>query len=744
MQETRIEGTGFAGWYGIVVVECPAGADPETCRGGTHGWAYPELDTSFLLTAAVRRTVSSDATGNVDCASAPGTCEIVVYSMGIPILPDDAVDSDAIRVPLGFDPAGPRPDPPSITVTPHTDLLNGQVAAIEGAGFSRGAWIDLEQCTATRSECRYLEVASTTTDDAGAFSETVALKRRIPVWEGDPIDCAVDACEIVASTWADGTSQVARASVSFDPSVPVPPPPTLAVDPPAGLVDKQLVTVTGSGWTPGDAVYVQLCADIGGGNESCSFPERYLQVGTDGTFTQKLGVRRFFSFYVWGISEQRFDCASAPGACHIDAMNVDDMLEKAAVGLAFDPDAPPAPPPTIVVRPSTGLVDHQVVNVHGEGFLPGADLMLQQCVASSDLSDCRGYAYVTAADDGTIDAELEVRRLVGSMSGPPSDCAVDACVITAGTWWDFTEIATAALAFDPDAPFVRPVVTVTPNVGLEDAQKVSVLGSGFSPNASIGVAQCWGGAVSPSDCDLSTVVYTHADEKGAFVQEFAVRSYRRSGSSDSAGRDCIEPGACVIGAANLSDFGEAGRDWLTFGDPPVVDVGSAEVAEGDDGTTVAGVPVMLSEPSGAPVAVHYELIGGTAASPADFAAASGTLVIDAGATEATLEVAVVGDDLIEPDETLQVKLSDPVHAWLGEGAGLLTILDDDRDFGDVVNVVDDGRIVGAGSSTPRSGSSGGTLPFTGGGSQTPLGLGLVAAGAVALGAARLRRRRATA
>ena len=291
-----------------------------------------------------------------------------------------------------------------------------------------------------------------------------------------------------------------------------------------------------------------------------------------------------------------------------------------------------------------------------------------------------------------------------------------------------------------------PQVTVTPNVGLEPGQTVAVHGSGFSPNASIAMAQCEGETLSSSGCDLGTVVYTSSDDDGAFTQDFVVKSVL---GYDATGRDCTEPGACIVGAANMSDFAEAGRDWLTFGDPPVVSVGAAEAVEGHDGTTVAEVPVTMSAPSGAPVTVSYEVTAGTAESPGDFVAASGVLTIEAGSTEAAIEVEVAGDMAVEDDETVVVALSDPVHAALGDPAGLLTIIDDDKVLDDVVVIVvndteeDDPGVqsVGAESGTPAASvSPGGTLPYTGGGSQAPLGAWLVVAGATALAIAGARRR----
>ncbi|MCZ7535090.1 MAG: neocarzinostatin apoprotein domain-containing protein [Acidimicrobiia bacterium] len=427
------------------------------------------------------------------------------------------------------------------------------------------------QCDVAETGCRYFDTGGIIAGSAGTFSTTAALRRRVASWDGDPVDCAVDACVLIASAWSGGSYDKVSAPVSFDPSAPLPPLPTLAVDPSTDLVDHDAVTVTGDGWTPGDWVYVHQCADFGDDYGNCYYSsERYVEVGPDGTFTTEMRLRRMVPRNQWDPGAERFDCASAPGACRIEAVNYDDLIERASTDLVFDPDAPPAPPPTLTVEPATGLADLQVVQVHGEGFLPDDEVMLQQCSAGSDpwgySGSCRGFEYTAAGDDGTFDMEVVVRRMVGSLATAATDCAVDECVMVARTWWDPYDGATAALGFDPSIPFRTPTVTVTPNVGLEDGQTVTVRGAGFSPNASIGMAQCGGNAASPYDCDLATVAYTNADSGGTFTREFEVSASVANGGA-GGDRDCTAPGACVVGAANMSDFGEAGRDWLTFGAP---------------------------------------------------------------------------------------------------------------------------------------------------------------------------------
>ena len=102
---------------------------------------------------------------------------------------------------------------------------------------------------------------------------------------------------------------------------------------------------------------------------------------------------------------------------------------------------------------------------------------------------------------------------------------------------------------------------------------------------------------------------------------------------------------------------------------PTVSVQPASVAEGDTSLTDAKLKVRLSKPSGKPVSVAYATADGSAKTPADYAAASGTLTFAPGEDEAVIHVAVRGDAAIEPDETLSVSA--------GDASATLTIADDE-------------------------------------------------------------------
>ncbi len=116
---------------------------------------------------------------------------------------------------------------------------------------------------------------------------------------------------------------------------------------------------------------------------------------------------------------------------------------------------------------------------------------------------------------------------------------------------------------------------------------------------------------------------------------------------------------------------------------PVVSVGSPSVEEGDFGAATAlEYAVTLSAASARQVTVGYaDGGGGTAASGMDYEAVEpGMLVFAPGETAKTVAVVVLGDELDEPDETVELALSEPQNARLGTAAGLGTIVDDDVDL----------------------------------------------------------------
>ncbi|MCT4609718.1 MAG: choice-of-anchor L domain-containing protein, partial [Pelagimonas sp.] len=88
-------------------------------------------------------------------------------------------------------------------------------------------------------------------------------------------------------------------------------------------------------------------------------------------------------------------------------------------------------------------------------------------------------------------------------------------------------------------------------------------------------------------------------------------------------------------------------------------VSGGSIAEGDTGTSVLPFTVTLSGAGTGVRTVDYAVSAGTATEGDDYTAASGTLTFAEGETSMVVEVEVLGDTDVEPDETLTLTLSNP-------------------------------------------------------------------------------------
>jgi hypothetical protein len=99
-------------------------------------------------------------------------------------------------------------------------------------------------------------------------------------------------------------------------------------------------------------------------------------------------------------------------------------------------------------------------------------------------------------------------------------------------------------------------------------------------------------------------------------------------------------------------------------------VGVAVVEQGSFETTVAEVPVVLTEPASEQVTVDYESVTpegpGYATSPDDFEAVAGTLVFEPGEQSKTIPVTVNGDPDQVGDLLALVELGDAANAVVGD------------------------------------------------------------------------------
>jgi hypothetical protein len=111
--------------------------------------------------------------------------------------------------------------------------------------------------------------------------------------------------------------------------------------------------------------------------------------------------------------------------------------------------------------------------------------------------------------------------------------------------------------------------------------------------------------------------------------------------------------------------------------PPAISVSDCGAVEGDTGQAPCVFTVSLSAPSSFTASVSYATADGTATAPIDYTPAAGTLTFSPGTTSQTVPVQVLGDVVVEADETFFMNLSGPVNATLGDAQGVGTVGDDD-------------------------------------------------------------------
>ena len=112
---------------------------------------------------------------------------------------------------------------------------------------------------------------------------------------------------------------------------------------------------------------------------------------------------------------------------------------------------------------------------------------------------------------------------------------------------------------------------------------------------------------------------------------------------------------------------------------PTVSINDLQIAEGNNGPSIASLTVTLSATSSAAVSLNFRAENGTAVVSEDYLTTSGTLTIPVGQRTATIAVSVSGDTTFEPDETFKLLLADATNATLSDAEGVITITNDDLD-----------------------------------------------------------------
>lgn len=331
-QTVTVNASGLVWSTQALVVHCVAEpTSPEDCDYATASYVDLAEDTGFTQDYRVSALIETPTHGTVDCREVGG-CALAVTS-GSELSP-----AKTGLVSLTFDPDA-EVVPPTLTVSPDVDLVDGQTVNVDGSGFnSDRPWVDLLLCGSELSwdSCQWVE-AFPTLDENGAFNVDVQLAALLAFEGGDELDCRASAepCHLVGTQGSLPSVHAASASLHFDPDAPLLPGPTIVVDPSTNLPEVSTVSVTGSsfgsqGW---ESAHLRVCA---AGDDTRCDPQSEAWVAPDaaGDFSVGLDVAATFSPQ----GGEPVDCRAVPG-CEVIAR--DEVKRRStSTALAFAPPAP--------------------------------------------------------------------------------------------------------------------------------------------------------------------------------------------------------------------------------------------------------------------------------------------------------------------------------------------------------------------------------------------------------------------
>jgi hypothetical protein len=224
-----------------------------------------------------------------------------------------------------------------------------------------------------------------------------------------------------------------------------------------------------------------------------------------------------------------------------------------------------------------------------------------------------------------------------SVAADPSSLSVSDPLVTEGDTGSKDAVFTVSLS----APSDQPVT-----VGYATADESAKERVDYVPNAGTLT-------FAPGETAKTVAVAVLGDTMDEFNESFSL------GLSNPAGATLAET---------------RGTGTILDNDPrPSVSASDLRV---DEAAGEAVFQLSLSAESGKELAVSFATADGTATAPGDYAAASGRVWFFPGEMSKTVRVALVGDSLLESDETFFLNLSGTINVSLADAQAVATITDD--------------------------------------------------------------------
>jgi len=133
----------------------------------------------------------------------------------------------------------------------------------------------------------------------------------------------------------------------------------------------------------------------------------------------------------------------------------------------------------------------------------------------------------------------------------------------------------------------------------------------------------------------------------------------------------------ISNVQNATVNSSRGTGFINDDDGPAISINDVSITEGNAGTKAATFTLSLSGPSVEAIAVRAITTAGTATTGSDYNSINTVIIFQPGVVTRTVDVNIIGDTNLEPNETFSVNLSEPFGATIADDIGVCTILDDD-------------------------------------------------------------------
>jgi len=133
----------------------------------------------------------------------------------------------------------------------------------------------------------------------------------------------------------------------------------------------------------------------------------------------------------------------------------------------------------------------------------------------------------------------------------------------------------------------------------------------------------------------------------------------------------------ISNVQNATVSSSRGTGFINDDDGPTISINDVTITEGNAGTKTATFTLSLSGPSIETIAVRAMTAPGTATPTSDYNSINSVVIFQPGTVTRPLDVLILGDTNLEPNETFTVNLSEPFGTTIADGEGVGTILDDD-------------------------------------------------------------------